>query len=583
MDIRLRTDRRVRMLRHIRPIAGYPLKARLRRQLAAYLNGAQHCQTSQRAALDRVLALNADSDFSREHHLRPGMSIAEFQRQIPVSDFETYRPYVERLKQGDTKALLGPKNRLMMFTLSSGTTAESKFIPITDAFLKDYRHGWSMWGIHAFDAHPTIHSLDIMQLSSDYDQFRTPGGTPCGNISGLVGAMQNPLVRGMYTVPLEVAKISEPEAKYYTALRLSIANRHVGLVMTANPSTLVHLGKLVDRRREELIRDIADGTLSVADQLPAEIRKAMQRRCSRNRARARELEQLVATHGRLSPEHIWPELAFVGVWTGGSAGAYLEAMRRYFGNVPVRDHGLSASEGRMTIPFQDTESYGVLDVGTHFFEFIPEDEYDSEQPTVLQAHELEIDRHYYILLTTSSGLYRYNIRDVVCCCGYHGTTPQLEFLHKGAHISNLTGEKISESQVVSAVRSSLQRLRLELSFYTLSPIWNEPPHYRLHLEAEDLPHPAIVPQLAAAVDAELGLLNCEYGEKRGTGRLAPLQVHSLPNGTWKRFVRHRQSRLGGSVEQYKHPCLSPDVKFSDNLIQKFAPSGPGLASDPAAA
>jgi hypothetical protein len=469
-----------------------------------------------------------------------------------------------------------------MFTLSSGTTAESKYIPITNEFLRDYRRGWSMWGIRAFDAHPAIHRLDIVQLSSDYDQFRTAGGTPCGNISGLVGAMQSPLVRGMYTVPLEVAKISDPEAKYYTALRLSIANKHVGVVMTANPSTLVHLGKMVDRDRDALIRDIADGTLAVGGDLPASVRDRLVRGCRKDARRARELEQLVERHGRLAPEHVWPELQLVAVWTGGSAGSYLSAMRRYFGEVAVRDHGLSASEGRMTIPFADGVPAGVLDVGTHFFEFIPEEEYDTELPTVLQAHELEAERNYYILLTTTSGLYRYNIRDVVRCCGFHGTAPLLEFLHKGAHISNLTGEKVSESQVVTAVRTCVQRLRLDLSFYTVSPVWTEPPHYRLHLETNDLPHEALGRQLAHAIDAELGQLNCEYGEKRNTGRLAPLQLQPLPEGTWHRFARSRQTRLGGSVEQYKHPCLSPDLKFSDTLLTRIA-AIKGEAVDPAAA
>lgn len=571
------------MLRSLRPIAGYPLKARLRSKVAAYLKAAEDGIGQQRQTLDRVLGLNAESDFSRERGLSPGMTVADFRRAVPVSDFETYRPYVERLKLGDSKALLGRRNKLLMFTLSSGTTAESKFIPITDAFLADYRRGWSMWGIRAFDAHPSIHRLDIVQLSSDYDQFRTAGGIPCGNISGLVSAMQSPIVRSMYTIPQEVMKIGEPDAKYYTALRLSVANPYIGLVMTANPSTLVHLGKMVDHEKESLIRDLADGTLHVADHLPTSVRKSLLRRCRKDTARAQELEALVHQHGRLAPEHIWPELALVAVWTGGSAGAYLSAMRRYFGNVPVRDHGLSASEGRMTIPFQDGIPDGLLDVDSHFFEFIPEAEYESEQPVVLQAHELEVDQHYYILLTTTSGLYRYNIRDVVRCCGYHGTTPLLEFLHKGAHISNLTGEKISESQVVTAVRNCLQRLHLDLSYFTLSPFWGEPPLYRLHLEAGDLPHAALASQLATSVDRELAHLNCEYGEKRGTGRLAPLEVLALPEGTWKRFVRHRQSKLGGSVEQYKHPCLSPDVKFSEQLIEKFSQAVPVDPNDTAAA
>jgi hypothetical protein len=308
----------------------------------------------------------------------------------------------------------------------------------------------------------------------------------------------------------------------------------------------------------------------VKDDLPINVRESLVRRCRKDPARARQLERLVAEHGRLAPRDFWPNLALVAVWTGGSAGAYLQSMRRYFGDVAVRDHGLSASEGRMTIPFADEVSEGVLDVGTHFFEFIPEEEYDSPQPTVLQSHELQTDRNYYILLTTSSGLYRYNIRDVVRCCDYHGSAPVLEFLHKGAHISNVTGEKISESQVVSAVRAAVERLRLELSFFTVSPVWDEPPRYLLHYERAEVSHPSLVRQLTTAIDAELQVLNCEYREKRATGRLAELQPQSLPDGTWRRFTGHRQQRLGGSLEQYKHPCLSPDLQFSDTLLTQFA-------------
>lgn len=570
------------MLRQIRPYVGYFLKRGLRRDIAAYWASSQDCRRQQHACLERILALNAAGDFSRERNLRPGMSVDAFRAAVPIADFETYRPYVERLKRGDTAALLGPKNRLLMFTLSSGTTAESKFIPITDRFLADYRLGWSRWGIRAFDDHPAMHSLDIVQLSSDHDQFRTVGGTPCGNISGLVGKMQSPIVRNMYTVPLEVAKIHEPEAKYYTALRLAIANPYIGLIMTANPSTLVHLGKMVDRERERLIRDLFDGTLAVRDALPDAVRDPLTRRCRKNRARAKELETLVSRTGQLAPKDFWPHLALAAVWTGGSAGAYLANMRKYFGDVPVRDHGLSASEGRMTIPFQDGRADGHLEVSTHFFEFLPEEDYDSANPTVLEAHELEEGRHYYILLTTTSGLYRYDIRDVVRCTGFHGTTPRLEFLHKGAHIANLTGEKISESQVVAAVRSSLQRLRLELSYFTVAPIWADVPHYRLHVESHDLPHPALARQLTAAVDHTLGELNCEYAEKRATGRLAELTPQLLPDGTWRRFQQHRQSRLGGSVEQYKHPCLSPDLNFSETLIAKFAHDPALICETPAA-
>lgn len=558
------------MLRHLRSLGGLFIRARLRRALGKFLRSADDCRLAQQIALQRILQLNADSDFCRERDLHPGLTSGEFRRRLPVGDFETVRPYVERLKTGESSALLGPKNKLLMFTLSSGTTADSKFIPVTSEFLKDYKRGWQIWGIRAFDAHPRVFVSDIVQLISDYDRFRTPANIPCGNISGLVGAMQSPLVRLMYSIPQLVSKIGDAESKAYVTLRFAVANPHVGMVTTANPSTLIHLAKLADKERDDLIRDIADGTISRRFPLDPDLRTALTCKLRRNPGRARELERIVVQTGRLGPNDYWPNLSLAAIWTGGSAGAYLQTMRRYYGAVPVRDHGLSASEGRMTIPLDDDTSAGVLDVDSHYFEFIPEDEHGSAQPTVLEAHELEPGRNYFILLTTVSGLYRYDIRDVVHCTGFQGTTPKLEFLHKGAHIANLTGEKITESQVVAAVRSGAQRFQTDFSYYSVSPIWGEPPCYRLHVEEPELVGIRNPAELIQHIDAALQSQNCEYQEKRQSGRLAPLEWCPISAGTWRRFTRQRQMRFGGSVEQYKHPCLVPDLKFSERLLTEFA-------------
>ncbi len=84
---------------------------------------------------------------------------------------------------------------------------------------------------------------------------------------------------------------------------------------------------------------------------------------------------------------------------------------------------------------------GVLDVTSHVFEFIPEEEGDRPNPTVLAAHELQEGRTYYILLTTAYGLYRYNIFDVVRCTGYFNKTPLVEFLSKGANFAISPGKR----------------------------------------------------------------------------------------------------------------------------------------------
>lgn len=546
----------------LRDFSGYFFRAGVRRESRRFLLATQDCQKTQRDTLQRLLALNAASRFSQEHGLTATLTPQEFRSRLPICDFEYFRPYIERLKVGDSQALLGPENRLLMFTLSSGTTSDSKFIPVTTQFLNDYRRGWQIWGVHTYDARPGLNHKNILQVTSDYSRYQTPAGIPCGNISGLAVAMQRPVVRFLYTIPFVVSKIESPLAKYYMILRLALADDNVGLITTANPSTVMQLATLADAEKESLIRDIADGTLSERFAISQEVRQALHRRLKRRcPKRARQLEAIVAECGTLRLDKVWPRLEQLAIWMGGSCGAYLPTVRQQFGDrIPIRDHGLSASEGRMTIPFDDESSDGVLEVCTHYFEFIPEAEHGSPNPTILGAHELTPDHNYFILLTTSSGLYRYDICDVVRCTGFVGTTPVLRFLHKGAHISNLTGEKVAESQVVDAVRHALDSNRHRVSFFTLTPVWGEPPHYQLLLEAGDVPTLELAERLASATDSKLQELNCEYQEKRSTGRLGPLRVTRLQPGTWRRFAEQRQSRLGGSVEQYKHPCLMPDLE-----------------------
>jgi hypothetical protein len=255
----------------------------------------------------------------------------------------------------------------------------------------------------------------------------------------------------------------------------------------------------------------------------------------------------------------------LGTWTGGSVGPYLHQLERYYGKTDVRDLGLVASEGRMTIPLVDGTQAGVLDVTTHYFEFIPESEIDSPNPTVLGAHEVQDGKHYYILLTTAAGLYRYHIHDLVRVAGFHGQTPLLEFLGKGQHFASLTGEKLSEYQVTRALADVTQRLGLPLPVYTVAPIWDdERPYYGLFVE-QGVWNDSTTISMLPAFDAALSSANDEYRGKRSSDRLGPVRVFWLAPGTWAEWDRVRLAKAGGTPEQYKHPCLIGDIKFRDSL------------------
>ena len=287
---------------------GEIVRVPMRREARRFLAAAADCRSHQHRVLQNLVALNGDSRFSKERRLHEVKTPADLRSRIPVTNFDTYADAIEQVKEGDHRALLGSGNRLLMFTLSSGTTDRSKFIPITERFLEDYRRGWQIWGIQAYDAHPVMNARNIMQLTSDHDRFRTSGGTPCGNISGLAAGMQKRIVKLMYTVPGAVAKITDPEAKNYTTLRLALADDNIGMVTTANPSTLVHLARMADLKREQLIRDVADGTLSEKYDVAADVRNLLRRRTGRrNKGRAQQLERIVERTAVCFPKTTGPE------------------------------------------------------------------------------------------------------------------------------------------------------------------------------------------------------------------------------------------------------------------------------------
>src|SRR5439155_5499212 len=232
---------------------------------------------------------------------------------------------------------------------------------------------------------------------------------------------------------------------------------------------------------------LRDGTLRSDIDLSPDLRAVLTRRLRKDPKRAAELSALAEKLGRLYPKDVWPtEGIVINTWTGGSMGPYLRQLPRFYGEPPVRDLGLLASEGRMTMPFENFSPSGVLDIWSHYFEFVPEGEIDSPRPTVLGAHELLEGKSYYILPTTTYGLYRYHISDLVRVTGFFGRTPLVEFLGKGHRFANLTGEKLSEHHVTRAIDEVLKAVPLPLGTYSLAPVWDDAaPFYGLFLEASD--------------------------------------------------------------------------------------------------
>jgi hypothetical protein len=331
----------------------------------------------------------------------------------------------------------------------------------------------------------------------------------------------------------------------------------ISSIYTLNPSTIVVLARRLNVYAERLIKDVEMGTLKPPVELPDHIRAALRKFLKPAPKRAAELKKLLAT-GQFKPRKIWKELSLMCCWTKAAAAFYLQDLPEYFDDLPVCDITYGASEGRGTVCIEPGKQ--LLSLRSHFFEFVPENELGSGKRPLL-AHEVTVGESYYILFTTSGGLYRYNINDIVKIAGWHNQAPLLEFMHKGGNISSFTGEKLTESQVTDAVSAASQVCGLKLRFFTVIPKFRPEPHYELWCESfseESAKQvtPEVTERLRQEFDKQLRLMNIEYDAKRESDRLAETTVEFMGIGAYEDLRKHLVSS-GVPDAQVKISHLNP--------------------------
>ena len=116
----------------------------VRRRLQAFRDATHFPREVQAELLQRILRNQKDTDFGRDHHFKNIRNAADFQHNLPVAGYDYFEPYITRVTQGETNALLSDP-KVHMFAMTSGTTAARKFIPVTNDYLKDYKRGWNLW------------------------------------------------------------------------------------------------------------------------------------------------------------------------------------------------------------------------------------------------------------------------------------------------------------------------------------------------------------------------------------------------------------------------------------------------------
>ena len=180
----------------------------------------------------------------------------------------------------------------------------------------------------------------------------------------------------------------------------------------------------------------------------------------------------------------------------------------------------------------------------------------TSSPPVLRAEQLEVGQECFLVVTNWAGLWRYNMDDRIRVVDRLGDSPVFEFLSRGLHTANITGEKITEHQVVEAMRSATAMVGGRVDRFVVQGRFAHTPYYELRVEPTDGLN---VNSLAAALDEALTGMNIEYAAKRASGRLGPIRATALPAGELEKMEVELIARRHGRAEQYKHQYLLTDV------------------------
>jgi hypothetical protein len=384
-----------------------------------------------------------------------------------------------------------------------------------------------------------------------------PDGTIYGSVSGVLVRDVPSIIKKHYTAPACVMSIDDYSARNYTLMRLAMQYRDVTLWATANPSTILELLRTLNENTDEMIDDIEKGTLSWNFDISEYIREELTAYMSPQPERAKELRDLLEKHGKLEPKHFWPWLQLLSTWKCGNTKIYMEKYMDQFNwdKTMYQELGYIATECRFGFSLDETNE-SVLFPHFHYYEFVEESELDNPNKHFKQLHELEIGKRYCAYVTTYSGLYRYNMNDLIEVGGKFYKTPTVHMISKVNGIVSMTGEKLYEPQFIDAVHKTEELMNIKTKFFVGFADVNESQYHFYFEFVNEKIDQETADEFAKVVDRKLQEINNEYESKRASFRLHSPQAHILLNNAYARF---------------KAACLNDgfrDGQFKFNLLMQ---------------
>lgn len=280
------------------------------------------------------------------------------------------------------------RGRPIGYERTGGSTGGSKLIPYSSEGLRDFQSAVLPWLIGVIDAYRITGSA-YFSISPATRAAESINGIPVGLPDGaFLGQAAGAVLANASAVPFDVGCITDVDHWRSATVKHLAAARDLELISVWSPTFLLRL-----------LDELAD------------------------------------------PRVLWPRLKVVSCWAGGASKPFADALAARLPQAHLQPKGLVSTETVVTVP-DAQDSPGLTSRG--FFEF-------EREGRVYLPSELAIGSVYEVIATTASGLYRYRTGDLVRYDGGDDAAPTLEFIGRGGLVSDLVGEKLTETFVAGCL------------------------------------------------------------------------------------------------------------------------------------
>ena len=505
--------------------AGAPAWMRFRRAVG-------RPEETQRRILKRLLADNSASAFGRAHDFAGIGSHEEFRERVPLADYEDLEPWIVRIMRGEESVLT--REKVTRLVPTSGSAGARKLIPFTSALQREFNAAIGPWIVDLCREHPAVPFGPAYWSISP----AMPAGAEAGSAvpigfdddGAYLGGIRKRLVGATFAAPSALRWIADAESFRYATLLCLLRQPELRLISVWHPSFLSLLLDALPGWWDELLEDIGTGGCRRATAFPAEVRHAL-----RGSPQPRRLQTL-RQGNPADPHTLWPQLRVVSCWGDAQAALPRADLQKRLPQVTIQAKGLLATEAFVSIPFR---WHHPLALTSHFFEF------EDERGALRLAHELRRGESYKVVVTTAGGLWRYRLGDIVEVDAFVAATPSLRFLGRGAGVSDLCGEKLTEVFVTRAIAGACASCDFAPAFAMLAPERDAAFHWHYTLFLGDEPPAALLPALEDALRA-----NPHYALCRDLDQLGPLRHFSSAGTTYDAFSQEcvSQGRRLGDIK-----------------------------------